>query len=139
VAHGLRDLHVVLVVEPVVVRLRFAFQRRIVLPALLREQVLRREPHLDREPRHRAHEHDVIGVVHHRLRHERRRRDVLERRDRAGALRRTVHHARVELHDAVRIRQAAQPDRLILRIELLDVRRAAIAASSGSAPATSRS
>ncbi len=88
----------------------------------LGEEVLRREAELEREaPCVLADEQHVVGVVHHRLRHERRGGDVLEAGHRAGPLRRPVHHARVELHDPFGVRQPAEPDRGVLGIELLDV------------------
>ena len=60
-------------------------------------------------------------MLHHRLRDERRRAHAFERGDAAGALLRAVHAARVELHDAVGVRQAAVADAVVLRIELDDV------------------
>ena len=72
-------------------------------------------------PRALAHEHDVVGVVHHRLRHGRRRGDVFERADRAGPLRGSVH-ARSRRAAPRRPRWAARPaPRLVVRVELHDV------------------
>src|SRR5690606_26426094 len=52
---------------------------------------------------------------------EARRCDVLEAPDGPGAPRGAVHAARVELHHAVGIGQAAETNRLVLGVELLDV------------------
>ena len=68
-----------------------------------------------------ADEQMVVGRVHDELRDVRRRPHAFERGDAAGALLRPVHAARVELHDAVGIRQAAVADAVVLRIELDDV------------------
>jgi hypothetical protein len=109
-------------IEPVVIGVEICLPAEIVLAALLGQQVLRLEPHLDREPsRAFPDQHHVVGVIHDRLGHERWSRDVLERRDRSGALRRTMHNARVELHDAVCVGQSAEADGHVVGVELLDV------------------
>src|SRR5688572_10674881 len=99
-------------------RVRFHFSHS----ALLRQQVLLGEAHLQREPfRVVADEQDVVGVIHDRLRHQRRRGDPFEARDRPGAPRRPVHAARVQLDHAVLVRQSAEADALVVGVELLDV------------------
>ena len=86
------------------------------------EIVLDLEAHAPREPlRVLPDDQVVIGVVHHLLRHERRRAHALDARHRAGALARAVHARGVELHDAFGVRQAAVADARVLGIELDDV------------------
>src|SRR5689334_2917207 len=63
----------------------------------------------------------MVGLVHHGARDQRWRPHPLERGDAAGALLRTVHTARVELNDTVRIWKAAVSDAVLLGIELDDV------------------
>ena len=63
----------------------------------------------------------MVGRVHHQLRHLRRRAHAFDRRDAAGALLRPVHAARIELDDAVGVRQPAVADAVVGRIELDDV------------------
>ena len=64
---------------------------------------------------------------------QRRRAHAFERRDAAGALRRPVHAARVELDDAVRVRQAAVAD-AVSAGSSSHMLTPAISASSTSAP-----
>jgi hypothetical protein len=63
----------------------------------------------------------MIRVVHHLLRDERRRPHAFDARHRPGALARPVHARRVELDDAVGVRQPAVADARIFGIELDDV------------------
>ena len=63
----------------------------------------------------------MIRVIHHRLGHQRWRGDVFERRNRAGTFRWAVHDGGIELDDALFVRQSADADGLIVRIELLDI------------------
>ena len=60
-------------------------------------------------------------MLEHRLGDQRRRAHAFERRDAAGALGRAVHAARVELHDAFGVGQAAVADAGLVRIELAEV------------------
>ena len=86
------------------------------------EVVLDLEAHVAREVlRALADQQVVVGHLEHRLGHQRRRAHAFERGDAAGALRRAVHAARVELHDAVGVRQPAVADAAFGRIELADV------------------
>src|SRR5690242_3914605 len=74
-------------VEPAVVRVQTRLPSEPRLAGLLGEKILLLEPHLDGELlRAGADEKDVIGVIHHRLRDERWRGDLLEAPDGAGAL-----------------------------------------------------
>ena len=68
-----------------------------------------------------ADEQVVIGLVHHRLGHQRRGAHALEAGHAAGALLGPVHAAGVELHDAVGVGQAAVADAGLLGVELDDV------------------
>ena len=63
----------------------------------------------------------VIGVVHHRLGHQRRRPHALEAGHRAGALLRAVHARGVELDDTVGVGEGAVADAGLERIELGNV------------------
>ena len=76
----------------------------------------------------------MVGVVHDGLRHERRRAHALEARDAAGPLLRAVHAARVELDDAVGVRQAAVADARLERDRARTMLTPAMSASSTSAP-----
>ncbi|MFM1751117.1 MAG: hypothetical protein RL119_79 [Actinomycetota bacterium] len=109
-------------VEPEVIRIELGLPAEPVLPRLLGEEGLRLEPHVEGEALGAGpHEHDVVGVLHHRLRHETRRRDVFQAPHRPGALGGPMHAARVELHHPVGVGEAAEPDGLVVGIELLDV------------------
>ena len=80
------------------------------------------EAHVARERlRVLADEQVMVGVLHHRLGHERRRLTPSSAPTRARPLRRAVHARRVELHDAVGVRQPAVSDARVLGIELDDV------------------
>ncbi len=86
------------------------------------EVVLDLEAHVAREVlRALADQQVMVGLLEHRLGDERRRAHAFEGGDAAGALRRPVHAARVELHDAVGIRQPAVADAGVGRIELAEV------------------
>ena len=63
----------------------------------------------------------VVGEFGHRLRHERRCADALERRDAAGPAPGSVHAAGVELDDAVRVGESAIADPHLGRVVLGDV------------------
>jgi hypothetical protein len=116
------DADVVAVVQPRIVGVEPGLPAHPVLARLFGEQVLLLEPHCPgKPPRALAHQHHVVGVVHHGLGHERRRGNAFDARHRASAPGWPVHAGGVELHDPFLIGQPAQPDRLILRIELLDV------------------
>ena len=93
------------------------------LPRLGRVQVvLDGEAHLAGELlRPVAREQVVVRVVHHGLRHERRRAHALDGRHAAGALLRAVHAAGVELDHAVGVGQPAVADAGLERVELRDV------------------
>jgi hypothetical protein len=58
----------------------------------------------------------VIGALHDEPRDLRRILDAFERGDRSRAVRRPIHHGRIELHDAVFVRDAAVPDGEVVRI-----------------------
>ena len=60
----------------------------------------------------------MVGLLEHGLGHQRRRAHAFERRDPAGAPGRPVHAARIELHDAVGVGQAAEADAAVGRVEL---------------------
>ena len=81
-----------------------------------------REPHVARETlRARADQEVVIRDIHHLLRHLGRRFDPLEAGDPSRALPGTVHAARIQLDDTLRVRQTAVTDARVRRIELDDV------------------
>src|SRR4029079_17172651 len=63
----------------------------------------------------------MVRMIHHRLGHERRSANAFQRRDAACALLWTVHAARIELHNAVGVRQAAITDAVVFGIALHDV------------------
>ena len=116
------DHDVVLVIQPVVVRTELGPPAQPVLAAFFGQQVLFLEAHVQGEAlRAFADQHDVIGVIHDRLGHQRRRGDVLQRGDRTRPPGGSVHDGRVQGDDAVGIRTAAQPHRLVIGIQLLDV------------------
>ena len=71
--------------------------------------------------RPRPDQQNVIGVLEHQPRHLARRLDPLERGDGAGAPGRPVHARRVELDHALLIGQPAVADRIVGRIQLLDL------------------
>src|SRR6185312_1991491 len=86
-------------VEPVVAWIELGLPAHPVLAALVGEQVLLLEPHLECELfRPRADEEDVVGAIHDRLGDRRRGRHILEGADGAGALGWAVHDAGVELN-----------------------------------------
>ena len=63
----------------------------------------------------------MIGLIHHLLRDERRCAHAFDCRHASRALAWPVHAAGIELHDAVRIRQAAVADARLFGIELDDI------------------
>src|SRR5262249_29511136 len=65
-----------------------------------------------------AHQQVVIRFVGDQLRDARRRAHAFDAGDAAGALFGPVHAARVELDDAVSVRQTAPADAGLIRIEL---------------------
>ncbi len=86
------------------------------------EVVLDLEAHVARELlRVLADEQVVIGLLEHGLGDERRRAHAFDARHAAGALGRPVHAARVELHDAFGVGQAAVADAGVFGIELAQV------------------
>ena len=126
--------------------LAYHLQARVVprLRAVLRAQVVQRigaplpleplfarglvdQPLLDLEA-HRAgevlralaHEQMMIGLVGDQLGDPRRRADALDPRDGAGAFPGAVHARRIELHDALGVRQTAPTDARLVWIELDD-------------------
>ena len=79
-------------VEPVVVWIQTRLPSEPVLPALFGQKILLLESHLQRKFLGAGSDkQDVIGVVHHGFRDLRRCRDILERRNRASAFRRSMH------------------------------------------------
>lgn len=84
--------------------------------------VLDREAHLPRERlRILPHQQVMVGVLQHRLGHQRRRAHAFQRRHRARALAGAVHHGGVQRHHAVGVRQAAVADAVVLRVQLVEV------------------
>ena len=86
------------------------------------QQVFLLEAVLQREPLGPlADQKDVVRVLEHEFRDLGRRLDPLERAHRPRALGGAVHARRVELHDAVGVRQPAIPHGVVVRVELLDL------------------
>ena len=86
------------------------------------EVVLDLEPELARERLGAGpDEQVVVGEFGHRLRDERRSADALERRDAPGPASGSVHAARIELDDAVRVGESAVSDPHLRRVVLGDV------------------
>ena len=84
--------------------------------------VLDDEPHLTGEYLcSRANEQMMIGMLHHRLRNERRRANTFQCSDTTGALLRAVHTAGVELDDTISVRQATKAHARVFRISLHDI------------------
>ena len=78
--------------------------------------------HRHREPvRALAHQHDVIGLLHHQLGDFRGSPAAADGADGSTAARGAVHDAGIELGHAVFIRQPAVSDRGVFRIELLNI------------------
>ena len=63
-----------------------------------------------------SHQHDVSGVLHHCLGHQRNILDVPHASNRPGAPRRTVHAAGIEFHHAFFVGQPAQSDAVFVGI-----------------------
>ena len=63
-----------------------------------------------------AHNENVIGFFHHSFRNERRILDFLDGADGSGLARRSVHHAGIQLDDAVFIGQAAVAHGIVVGI-----------------------
>ena len=92
------------------------------LPRPRRQEVLDGEAVRGRElSRALADEEDAVGAVHDELRDLRGRLAALQRAHGAGFHRAAVHDARVELHDALLVRDAAVPDADVVRVELVHV------------------
>ena len=109
-------------IKPRVVGVQARLPAHPVLSRLLGEQVLLLEPHrFGKLCGTSADQHDMVGIVHHRLGHQRRRSDPFDGGHRARPAGWTVHARGVELNHALFVRQAAQPHRLIRRIELHQV------------------
>jgi hypothetical protein len=68
-----------------------------------------------------ADDHAVVRPLHDEPRDLRGVEDVLDAGDRPGVVGAAVHHGRVELHHAVLVRQAAQPDARVVRVRLDDL------------------
>ena len=71
--------------------------------------------------RARAHQQVMVGVLHHRLRDQRRRAHALDAATAPARFIGPCMHERVELDDAVGVRQGAVADAGLERIELRDV------------------
>ena len=87
------------------------------LSRMIRQQIDLFKSFVHREPlRAIAHDHHVVGSLHHRLRQPRNVFDFLHARHAARAPRRPMHHASIQLHHAVFIRQSAVADRVVIRV-----------------------
>ena len=93
------------------------------LPRLLGVQVrLDRESHVAREVlRALADEEMVVGRLHDGFGDERRRPDAFEARHAPGPFLGPVHAAGIELDDAVGVRQAAEPDARVGRVQFAEI------------------
>ena len=77
------------------------------------------EPELPRKVlRSVADEQVMVRTLHHCLCAQRRGADAFERRHTAGAFRRAMHAARIELNDSIRVRQSSVPDAVVLGVQL---------------------
>src|ERR1017187_6534270 len=130
------DLAAVLLEEPLHVRVLGLLRRELPvvdvghallpvepdIPRSRREEVLDGEAVRGREfARALAPEKHAVRAVHDEARDLRRRLAAFERADGAGLHRAAVHDARVELYDAILVRDAAVPDGDVVRVELVHV------------------
>ena len=87
------------------------------LSGVLGEQVLARESHRHREALGAfAHQHDVAGMLHHRLRDQRHVLNVPHSTYRASASRWAVHAAGIELDNAFFVGETTEANTIVLRI-----------------------